>query len=48
MIKMISIYEAYCDQCGFKMALLNESILQYHAEQHMMETGHTVNIKRID
>jgi len=45
---MVSAYEAKCDQCGFYMVLLTEYMVQELSECHMMETGHTVNIKRID
>lgn len=43
-----SVYEARCDNCPWKMTLLAEHVIQYHAEEHMMESGHIVQIKEIN
>lgn len=42
-----SVFEATCDDCQWHVVLLEEHVVQCHAESHMMETGHIVNIKEV-
>lgn len=42
-----SVFEAKCNECGWKMILMNEHVVQYRAEEHMMETGHIVSIEEV-
>ena len=43
----ISVFEAKCNECKWKLTLLSQGIIEYHAEEHMMESGHTVQITEI-
>ncbi len=42
-----AIYEGKCSQCSWYMTLLREDVVQEHAEEHMMETGHTVQVTEV-
>jgi len=42
-----SVYEATCDKCKWHMCLMSEQAIQNLSEAHMMETGHTVQIKEV-
>lgn len=43
----ISVYEAKCDKCRWHVVLASEHVIKYLSEAHMMETGHTVEIKEV-
>jgi len=43
-----AVYEATCDKCKWHMCLMSEQAIQNLSEAHMMETGHTVQIKEVN
>ena len=43
----LPVYVAVCDRCEWHMCLMNQNVIQYHAEAHMMETGHICLIKEL-
>jgi len=46
-IKINPMYLGRCKQCIFRVLLTNEEQVQQKSEDHMMETGHTVQILEI-
>lgn len=43
----IPVFEGICNNCGWHMVLMAEHVVQSHAEEHAMQTGHIVDIKEI-
>ena len=43
----IPVYEAKCANCAWHMTLMNQNAIQNLSEDHMMATGHVVDVQEV-
>ena len=43
----IPVFEAKCLVCKWHMVLMSESAIQNLSEDHVMKSGHTVNVSEV-